>query len=146
MYCAFSLVPPHPPLYLDEMFPLRPHDVLLSTLLRMKSNPLMQMDMKLTARSKHQISLHLWINLRPQWAPRCNVPMLSSVQGKEGAGAEVQGLLKKGAGVGIERRTRREARAESGSEMPAGSVTPAPAAGIAPAATELARVPCMSLH
>ena len=56
MYCAFSLVPPHPPLYLDEMFPLRPHDVLLSTLLRMKSNPLMQMDMKLTARSKYWIS------------------------------------------------------------------------------------------
>ena len=73
--------------------------------------------------------------------------MLLSVQGKEGAGAEVPVLLKKGAGVGIGRRTRREARAESGSEMPAGSVTAlALAAGIAPAGTELARVPCMSLR
>ncbi|KAK0152547.1 RNA-binding protein 39 [Merluccius polli] len=52
---------------------------------------------------------------------------------KEGAGAEVRALLKKGAGVGIGRRTKREARAERGSETPVGSATAvAPAAGIAP--------------
>ncbi|XP_029292002.1 RNA-binding protein 39b isoform X2 [Cottoperca gobio] len=38
------------------MFHLRPHDVLLSTLLRMRSSPLMQMDMMIKTRSKKRRS------------------------------------------------------------------------------------------
>lgn len=45
------------------MFRLRPHDVLLSTLLRMRSSPLMQMDMMTRIRSKF-LNIHC-INFVP---------------------------------------------------------------------------------
>lgn len=87
------------------MFHLRPHDVLLSTLLRMRTSPLMQMDMMTRARRKGGVE----------------------------AGAEAQALGRRGAEAKAktERRVRRGARAGKENEAAAESaIAAAPEAKI----------------
>jgi len=76
------------------MFHLRPHDVLLSTLLRMRSSPLMQTDMTTNTRRK----------------------------GGAEAGAGAQALGRKEAEAKTKRRARRGAGAEKENEAAAKSV------------------------
>lgn len=132
---------------------LRPHDLLLSTLLRMRSSPLMQTAMTIRIRSKSfEIRNSAILRLQTALIPcfrvclRCTMlAVLWHIPGKGGAGAGVEARApgRKEAGAETERRVRGGAEAEKESEAAVESATAAaPAARNVPADTKHAGALC----